>query len=81
MNTCHVLQEWRRQKAMSPSSDSVQGAGRGNPENVVDAFEHALLSRYPKPRYAVGIDVTLFIIIQWLPEWLGDRIIQRLFNF
>ena len=60
---------------------AAQGAERGNPENVVDAFEHALLSSYPQARYPVGLDVTLFVIIQWLPEWLGDRIMQRMFSF
>jgi NAD(P)-dependent dehydrogenase (short-subunit alcohol dehydrogenase family) len=47
--------------------------------DVVDAYEHALLGRFPRARYLVGKDANyLFIPIQALPEWLGDWIYRML---
>ena len=46
-------------------------------DDVVDAYKHALLSRYPRARYVVGKDTKYFVIpVQWLPEWLGDWILD-----
>lgn len=48
--------------------------------DVVDAYEHALLGLYPRARYVVGWDATLFIWIQALPEWLGDWLFSQLYS-
>ena len=46
--------------------------------DVVDAYEHALLGRFPRARYLAGNDAKyLFIPLQALPEWLGDWIYRR----
>ena len=46
---------------------------------VVDAYEHALLGRYPRARYLVGNDARYLLApIQTLPEWLGDWILRKL---
>lgn len=43
---------------------------------VVDAYTHALTAKYPKYRYKVGWDAnTLFWLIRWSPEWLGDAVL------
>ena len=47
---------------------------------VVDAYIHALTSKYPKARYVVGMDTTIWLGIQMLPEWLADWVIEKLKN-
>ncbi|KAK3094857.1 hypothetical protein FSP39_007143 [Pinctada imbricata] len=43
---------------------------------VVDAYQHALTSPYPKIRYKVGIHSWILIpMANYLPEWLMDMII------
>jgi len=50
-------------------------------EMVVDAYEHALLGTFPRARYVVGWDAKLFFLpMQWLPEWLGDWLVELLFK-
>lgn len=44
------------------------------PDAVAVAMEDALLSRFPRARYVVGFDGHLLVILQRLPEWLGDAI-------
>jgi NAD(P)-dependent dehydrogenase (short-subunit alcohol dehydrogenase family) len=47
--------------------------------DVVDAYEHAVLGRFPRARYVVGRDAKLlWLPLQWLPEWLGDFVIDRM---
>ena len=42
-------------------------------EQVHSAFEHALLGRYPRARYVLGLDARLVLLpVQCLPEWLSD---------
>jgi len=49
--------------------------------DVVDAYEHALLGRFPRARYVVGTDSKyLWLPLQWLPEWLGDFILDKLIS-
>lgn len=49
------------------------------PSDVVDAYEHALLGRYPRARYVVGKDANyIWLPIQALPEWIGDWILSKL---
>lgn len=41
--------------------------------DVVDAYEEALLGRFPRTRYPVGKDCyTFFMPLILFPEWLGD---------
>ncbi|NXW64762.1 RDH2 dehydrogenase, partial [Eurystomus gularis] len=42
---------------------------------VTDCMEHALTSRYPRTRYAVGWDAKLFYIpLSYLPSALSDHL-------
>jgi len=43
-----------------------------DPSGVADAYVHALLGRYPRPRYLVGWDAKVLMLIQALPEWFSD---------
>lgn len=52
--------------------------GAGSQDDVVDVYEHALFSRYPKPRYLVRWDAYMLAYMQWLPEWLGNWFIRRM---
>lgn len=46
---------------------------------VVDAYTHALTARYPRYRYAVGVDAFVFTkLIAYLPEWLEDYLFFKL---
>ena len=46
------------------------------PQKVVDVMTHALLAKYPKTSYAVGLDATLYFgFLSWLPECLVDKLI------
>ena len=48
-------------------------------QDVVDAYEHALLGMYPRARYVVGKDAKLvWLPIQAMPEWLGDGLLRLL---
>ncbi|XP_052082334.1 retinol dehydrogenase 7-like [Mytilus californianus] len=45
---------------------------------VVDAYVHALTSKYPKYRYLVGNDANYIFRILWnLPEWISDYLLTR----
>ncbi|XP_052082336.1 17-beta-hydroxysteroid dehydrogenase type 6-like [Mytilus californianus] len=45
---------------------------------VVDAYVHALTSKYPKYRYIVGKDAKFTFRLLWnLPEWASDYILTR----
>ena len=48
--------------------------------DVIDAYEHALLGRFPRARYLVGKDAKLVWIPfnHWMPEWLGDLLLEKL---
>lgn len=49
----------------------------GRVEDVVGAYEHALLGRFPRARYVIGTDaIFLWLPVQWLPEWIGDYILE-----
>ena len=48
---------------------------------VVDAYEHALLSRFPRARYLVGMEAaTIYRALDKCPEWLADLIMGILFK-
>jgi hypothetical protein len=55
----------------------MQSLSSENIEEVLDAFESALFSRYPRARYVVGVDARfLWLPLQCLPEWLSDRLMR-----
>ncbi|KAH9508455.1 Retinol dehydrogenase 16 [Bulinus truncatus] len=42
---------------------------------VVEAYTHALTSRYPRTRYSAGWDAKLvYIPLSYLPTWISDRV-------
>ncbi len=50
----------------------------GQVPEVVDAYVHALLGRYPRARYVVGKDAKyLWLVLQWVPEWLSDWLLFK----
>ncbi|XP_045168366.2 short-chain dehydrogenase/reductase family 9C member 7-like [Mercenaria mercenaria] len=45
---------------------------------VVEAYEHAVTSRFPKTRYVIGWDAQIPFRILWnLPEWMTGFIVSR----
>lgn len=43
---------------------------------VIDAYQHAILGRFPRARYLVGLDLRLVIIpLSYLPEWIFDSVV------
>jgi hypothetical protein len=51
----------------------------GRIEDVVDAYEHALLACIPRVRYVVGTDaLLLWLPLQWMPEWFSDHVLWRM---
>jgi retinol dehydrogenase-16 len=60
-----------------PKQINILASGRLN--IVTDAFEHAILGRYPQARYVIGADIKfLFLPVAVLPERLGDWILAML---
>ncbi|ELT97746.1 hypothetical protein CAPTEDRAFT_210138 [Capitella teleta] len=48
-----------------------------NIDEVLDNFELALFSQYPRCRYVVGTDAKyMWLPLQYLPEWLSDRLMR-----
>ena len=39
---------------------------------VLDAYEHALMGRFPRARYWVGKEAPIFKILRIVPTWLFD---------
>jgi retinol dehydrogenase-16 len=46
--------------------------------DVTDAYEHAILGRYPRTRYVVGWLARTMLLIQALPEWFGDIVLEKM---
>ena len=44
---------------------------------VIDAYQHALLASYPRPRYLVGCDAVLMAVLAPLPEFITDWILAK----
>lgn len=45
-------------------------------EDVTNAYENAIFSKWPKKRYAIGPDCCYFVIpMSYLPSLLQDKII------
>ncbi|KAE9546284.1 hypothetical protein FO519_010504, partial [Halicephalobus sp. NKZ332] len=54
---------------------------KANPrvEEVVEAYYHAITSRFPKLRYAVGMDANLvYVPSSFLPTWLQDFVVRMI---
>jgi hypothetical protein len=48
---------------------------------VIDAYQHAVLSQFPRGRYAVGhVTRLVYLPLSYLPDWLSDPIMEFL-NF
>ena len=48
-------------------------------DDVVDAYEHALLGRFPRARYVVGTDAKiLWIPLANAPTCVGDAVLRYL---
>ena len=48
-----------------------------NMDDVMEVYEHALLSQWPRARYVVGNDAKyMWLPLQWLPEWISDHVLQ-----
>ena len=57
----------------------VQGLVSDKVQLVHGALEHAVLGRFPRARYVLGLDARLLLLpIQCLPEWLGDWLLDLL---
>ena len=55
----------------------VQAINSSRVNDVVDAYEEALLGRYPRARYVVGLDANfLFLPLQALPKWISDWLLE-----
>ena len=45
---------------------------------VVDAYEHAVVGKFPRGRYVVGNDAKfIFWPLSLAPEWLADLVLTR----
>jgi len=47
---------------------------------VVDAYEHALLARYPRPRYTVGALAAVGAFMAALPECVSDFLLNKVYR-
>jgi len=52
----------------------------GKAADVADAYEQGLFGRFPRARYPIGKDCLPFLLLQMLPEWLGDWLLAILVN-
>ncbi|CAG5135600.1 unnamed protein product [Candidula unifasciata] len=49
---------------------------------VIDAYTHAIVSRYPHTRYVVGTDARfVFIPLSYLPDWMSDLVLRLMAKF
>jgi retinol dehydrogenase-16 len=62
--------------------DLYSKGGNTRPDDVVDAYVHALLGRYTRARYVVGADAQYFWVpaLTLLPEWAIDRVLGHFFD-
>ena len=54
--------------------EQIAGITSDRVQDVVNAYIHGLIGRYPRARYLVGMDAKMAIFINSLPEWLADEI-------
>ena len=79
VSTC-IIKRVLHKKSNFPSvlkrvSGGMGNAMQGDITPVLDAYTHALLGRFPRTRYLVGKSSGALMLIQSLPEWIGDRIL------
>lgn len=59
--------------------DGIKRTGQyvsSKPQHVADAMAHALLAKYPRMRYLVGVDAhTFFRFLTFIPERWVDHIL------
>jgi len=48
--------------------------GAGDPNEVTEAYLHAVLGKYPKQRYLVGREKWLLLLLTNVPVWISDWI-------
>ncbi|CAG2236642.1 unnamed protein product [Mytilus edulis] len=67
------VEEWK-----DITTKTITNLGSPHTHLVVNAYVHALTSKYPKYRYLVGNDVKYIFRILWnLPEWISDYLLTR----
>jgi len=72
-------EEYFKYMSSHQALDRYRASGSDRITDVVDAYEHALLGLFPRARYMVGRDaIFLYLPIQWMPEWLGDWVFEKL---
>ncbi len=50
--------------------------------SVVNAYFHAITSRFPKNRYPVGIDANMsYVPLSWMPAGFQDWYLAMLFKY
>lgn len=65
------------EKAVASLLDKAQQVISKRIDDVIDAYEHALFAKRPRARYVIGNDANYFFLpVQWLPEWIGDWILE-----
>jgi NAD(P)-dependent dehydrogenase (short-subunit alcohol dehydrogenase family) len=58
---------------------SFKKMGSTRLDDVVDAYQHAILGRFPRARYVVGKDGKyIFLPMQSLPEWMSDWLLFKM---
>jgi hypothetical protein len=58
-------------------ADSIDKCRWADITPVIDAYQHAVLGRFPRARYVVGIISRLiYIPFSHLPEWLFDAVLR-----
>lgn len=63
---------------MQPMKD-FQATASTNIDEVIDAYEHAVLSIWPKNRYTVGLSTKYFLIpLAYFPTTISDAILMML---
>ncbi|XP_005108509.1 retinol dehydrogenase 7-like [Aplysia californica] len=62
-------------------SETMKGAST-DIDQVVDAYVHAITSKFPRTRYVVGNDAKfIYIPLSLVPDWCGDWIVRSLINY
>jgi NAD(P)-dependent dehydrogenase (short-subunit alcohol dehydrogenase family) len=61
--------------AMNTMRKKAYPTGGTSPEAVAKAIAHALIARWPRTRYSVGLDAQLGVLLTFLPDRWRDRII------
>lgn len=60
----------RATKDMAMSSERV--------DEVIDAYEHAILAWFPRFRYVIGKSTGILCVLSHLPEWITDAVMMKM---